>query len=34
MLEPRDVKKALDAVDQDPKISIIPGGPSTILLLE
>jgi len=28
------MKKALDAVGRDPEISIIPGGPSTILLLE
>jgi len=34
LLEPRDMKKALDAVGQDPEISIIPGGPSTISLLE
>ena len=34
LLEPRDMKKDLDAVGQDPEISIIPGGPSTIPLLE
>jgi hypothetical protein len=31
---PRDVKKALDAVGRDAEISIMPGGPSMILLLE
>jgi len=34
LLEPRDMKKALDAVGQDPEISILLGGPSTISLLE
>jgi hypothetical protein len=33
-MEPRDVKKALDAVGRDTEISIMHGGPSTILLLE